>query len=120
MTIKNVKLASKVSLLGSSILAVLAGVLSFVSVSVALLFFALAFVGGLASVVLVNKVFLHDIRTIVRQEVKNPADFSSVADALEQTLAKVREDHSPLIRDLHLKTLEEVRIIQAQLSKLTR
>lgn len=101
--------------------------LAYFEIRAAAIFAALGLLLGWASLVAHQKLMINDMRTIVRQELRAskiaPKQLSTkgideAAKRLETAVRKMSREQSPLARELHIKTVEEIRFLQAQISTL--
>lgn len=115
----------KLTAVTTVILMLLAAVIAFFDLSASIFFTALGLLFGWLSLVARQKLALNDTRTILRQELRGfkmaPQSVSTkgiddAAKRLETAISNLAREQSPLARELHLKTVEEIRFLQAQIS----
>lgn len=97
--------------------------------------FALGVLAAWASIIAHQKMVIFDTRTIVKQELrgsrlaqptvtKPQASLSTkgideAVKRLEKSASALNKGPEPLVRELHTKTVEEIRFLQAQISNLS-
>lgn len=119
-----VKIVVKLAPLAAVALFLTAGVVSLFSLRFALLALSIGLAAAVVSSLLRQKQSLHDTRTVVRQELRGaslgaaPSSDASTNEASKRLVAiadKLSREQSPVARELHIKTVEEIRFLQAQL-----
>lgn len=119
-----VKIAAKLAPVVAVALFLTAGVVSLFSLRFALLALSVGLAATVVSSLLRQKQSLHDTRTVVRQELRGvslgaaPSADASTNEASKRLVAiadKLSREQSPVARELHIKTVEEIRFLQAQL-----
>lgn len=104
-----------------------AGALASLEIGAASIFMALGLLLAWLSLVALQKLTVNNVRTIVRQELRGinivpqPHSTKGIDEAarrLEKAVRKMSQEQSPLARELHIKTVEEIRFLQAQISAL--
>lgn len=115
----------KLTAVATVILMLLAAGMAFFVLNASIFFAALGLLLGWLSLIARHKLAMNDTRTIVRQELRGlkmaPQSVSTkgideAAKRLETAISKVAREQSPLARELHIKTVEEIRFLQAQIS----
>lgn len=115
----------KLTAVATVILLLLAAGMAFFALSASVFFAALGLLFGWLSLIARHKLAVNDTRTIMRQELRGfkmaPQSVSTkgideAAKRLETAISNVAREQSPLARELHIKTVEEIRFLQAQIS----
>lgn len=98
---------------------------AFFELKIAISLIALGLLTGWASLTARHKLAMVDTRTIVRQELRglgsapqtvSTKNIDEAAKRLEAAISRLARDQSPLARELHIKTVEEIRFLQAQIA----
>lgn len=120
------KVVSKFAPVLAAVLLLAAAAVAIYSTQLSLLCLSLGSLFAWGSVVLRQKQSIHDTRTVIRQELRGvnlgsaPASDNATNDASKRLVAvaeKISREQSPVARELHLKTVEEIRFLQAQLAE---
>lgn len=115
----------KLTAVATVLLMLLAAGIALFDSSAAIFFTALGILLGWLSLIARHKLAINDTRTIVRQELREfkvaPQSVSTkgiddAAKRLETAISNLAREQSPLARELHVKTVEEIRFLQAQIS----
>lgn len=123
------KLIAKVSPVPAALLLLAGALVSFLSTEVSLLLLGLGSLMAWVAVILRQKQLIHDTRTVIRQELRSvnlgsaPTSDKATKDASKKLVAaaeKMSREQSPVARELHLKTVEEIRFLQAQISEFMK
>ncbi|PQZ96532.1 hypothetical protein CQ017_17525 [Arthrobacter sp. MYb224] len=124
-----IKLIAKIAPLFGGILLLAGALVSFLSTEVSLLLLGLGSLLAWGAVILRQKQSIHDTRTVIRQELRNvnlgsaPVADKATNEASKRLVAvaeKISREQSPVARELHLKTVEEIRFLQAQISEFMK
>ncbi|MGO2030500.1 MAG: hypothetical protein ACTH2A_06090 [Glutamicibacter ardleyensis] len=119
------KAVSKFAPVLAAVLLLAAAAVAMFSTQLSLLCLSLGSLFAWGSVVLRQKQSIHDTRTVIRQELRGvnlgsaPASDIATNEASKRLVAvadKLSREQSPVARELHLKTVEEIRFLQAQLA----
>lgn len=125
----SLRLVSKFAPLLAAVFLLAGAVAAMFSIQFSLLSVALGSLLAWGSVVLRQKQSIHDTRTVIRQELRGinlgsaPASDNATNEASKRLVAvaeKLSREQSPVARELHLKTVEEIRFLQAQLADYFR
>lgn len=101
-------------------------IIGLISVEVSVMLIALGLVATVVWLLIRQRVHLHDLRTVVRQVMResipvnasvNTTEINKAAQRLEKAVKTISVEQSPVARELHSKTIEEIRYLQSQLSK---
>lgn len=125
----SLKLTAKILPVVAGILLLAGALVSFLSMELSLLLLGLGSLFALGSGILRQKQSIHDTRTVIRQELRSVNVGSSHASdktmreastKLAAVAEKISREQSPVARELHLKTVEEIRFLQAQISEFMK
>ncbi|MDR4533023.1 hypothetical protein [Glutamicibacter sp. PS] len=101
-------------------------IIGLISVEVSVMLIGLGLVATVVWLLIRQRVHLHDLRTVVRQVMResipvnasvNTTEINKAAQRLEKAVKTISVEQSPVARELHSKTIEEIRYLQSQLSK---
>ncbi|NKG22732.1 hypothetical protein [Paeniglutamicibacter terrestris] len=115
----------KFTAVATVIVVLLAATIAFYSLNAAVCFIALGILLGWSSLIARQRLAMNDTRTIMRQELRaikmapqtvSTKGVDDAAKRLELAISNLAREQSPLARELHLKTVEEIRFLQAQIS----
>lgn len=115
----------KLTAVATVIVVLLAAGIAFYNLNAAIFFIALGLLLGWSSLIARQRLAMNDTRTILRQELRaikmapqtvSTKGVDDAAKRLEIAISNLAREQSPLARELHLKTVEEIRFLQAQIS----
>lgn len=120
------KVLSRIAPVLAAVLLLAGAAIATFSIQLALICLSLGSLLAWGSVLLRQKQSLHDTRTVIRQELRGvnlgsaPASDNATREASKRLVAvaeKISREQSPVARELHIKTVEEIRFLQAQLAE---